>query len=87
MIGDDVTSTPDASMAIQFVALPTHCRRLSADLPAETWWFLLDRLHAIASEAVTQRIDIASPPRDVLRNQLLAGELPLASVPVPRIAR
>jgi hypothetical protein len=78
VIGDEVTSTPDVCMAIQFVALAYALPKLSAELPAETWWFLLDRLHAIASEAVAQRIDTASPPRDVLCNQLLAGELPLA---------
>src|SRR6202000_961334 len=52
--------------------------KLAIDLPSDTWWFLADRLRNIAADAFTQRISTASDPVEILRSQLLSGELPLA---------
>ena len=62
-----------------------HCLHLAYLLPnlvarldGETWWRLLERLHEIAVEAHQPRVDWQAEPSDVLQQQLLAGELPLA---------
>jgi hypothetical protein len=78
VIGDDVTAAPDLPMALQMVALAYSLPKLALDLPAETWWFLTERLRTIATEAIAQRIGPASDPGEIVRNQLLSGELPLA---------
>ena len=78
VIGDDLTATPDLAMSLQMVALAYALPELAPELPAETWWFLVERLHTIATQAAAQRIDWQSNPDDVVRNQLLAGELPFA---------
>lgn len=78
VIGEDATSAPDLPLSLQLVALACALPKLAAELPAETWWFLVDRLHATASQAMVERIELTDDPRNILRNQLLAGELPLA---------
>jgi hypothetical protein len=78
MIGDDSTAAPDLPLSLQIVALSYAMPQLARELPAETWWQLIERLHAIAVEAQTPRINWPAEPHDVLRQQLLAGELPLA---------
>src|SRR5204863_329894 len=77
-IGDDATSAPDLPSSLQLVALAYSLPRLADELPAETWWFLLERLHTIAKQARDERLDWSAAPQDVLRNQLLAGELSLS---------
>jgi hypothetical protein len=52
--------------------------RLSRELSADRWWQLLERLYDLASEAQLSRVDWPADPYDVLRQQLLAGELPFA---------
>jgi hypothetical protein len=42
------------------------------------WWQLLDRLREVAAQAQAVRVDWPGDPEVVLRQQLLAGELPLA---------
>ncbi len=78
VIGDDVAAAPDLSMSLQIVALAYSLPLLADELPAETWWFLLERLHTTALDAVVQRVDSTTHADNVLRNQLLAGELSLA---------
>lgn len=78
VIGDDGISTPDLPLALQIVALAHALPKLAFDLPADTWWFLAERLRAIAADALTQRIGTQSEPSEIIRNQLLSGELPLA---------
>jgi hypothetical protein len=78
VIGEDATATPDLAMLLQLVALAYALPKLAKDLPAETWWFLVERLHAMATQANLQRVDQSAEPQDVVRNQLIAGELPLA---------
>lgn len=78
VIGEDATSAPDLPLSLQLVALAYALPKLAAELPAETWWFLVERLHATATQAMVERIELTDDPRNILRNQLLAGELPLA---------
>jgi len=77
-IGEDANSPPDLPLALQLVALAYAMPRLARELPAETWWFLVERLHTTATQAGSQRVDWETNPRDAVRSQLLAGELPLA---------
>ncbi len=69
---------PDLPRALQLVALAYALPPLAAELAAETWWRLAEELHDVAVDSQQLRIDIAAEPRDVVRQQLLAGELPLA---------
>lgn len=77
-VGDEAASAPDLPSALQAVALAYALPKLAHDLPAETWWFLVERLHAAATHAHTERVDWMTGPEVVIRNQLIAGELPLA---------
>ena len=76
LIGNDSTDEPDLPLALQIVALAYAMPDLSRELPAEAWWPLLERLQEVATQAQTKRVDWPANPRDVLRHQLLAGELP-----------
>ncbi|HEX3601932.1 MAG TPA: hypothetical protein VHU84_17395 [Lacipirellulaceae bacterium] len=78
VIGDDVSSAPGLPMSLEMVALAYALPKLAAELPCETWWFLLERLYSIATAATTQRVDSTTNPLEIVRHQLLAGELPLA---------
>src|SRR2546429_449734 len=51
---------------------------LSRELPAETWWLVLERLHELVLQMNAGGLDWPADPRHVLQHQLLAGELPLA---------
>src|SRR4051794_4390193 len=75
VIGDD-GSRPDLPLALQNVALAYTLPALIDELPAEIWWRLLDRLIGTATQAQAARLDWPCEPRDVVRQQLLAGELP-----------
>src|SRR4051794_6677390 len=77
VIGDDPTSA-DLPLALQSVALAYALPKLVDELPAEIWWQLLDRLQGMATQAQAARIDWPGDPREIVRQQLLAGELPLA---------
>jgi hypothetical protein len=52
--------------------------KLADELCAESWWQATERLHRLAVEAQQQHVDWRNNPHDVLQQQLLAGELPLA---------
>jgi hypothetical protein len=77
-IGDDAASLPDLPFSLQLVALAYALPQLAAELPAETWWYVAEKLHAVATQAHTPRVDWRTNSPDLIRNQLLAGELPLA---------
>lgn len=55
-------------------ALPQLAQRLSA----ESWWDMVAQLHDVAQRAEHLRVDLQSEPDELVRHQLLAGELPLA---------
>src|SRR4051794_1169839 len=78
VIGDDATVSPDLSLALQTVALAYAMPKLSRELPAEAWWQLLERLREVATHAQSNNVDWPGDPHAVLRQQLIAGELPLA---------
>ncbi|HEX4413996.1 MAG TPA: hypothetical protein VH107_10245 [Lacipirellulaceae bacterium] len=78
VIGDDGASAPDLPLSLQMIALAHSLPKLAFDLPADTWWFLAERLRTIATDALAQRIGAQSDPAEIVRNQLLGGELPLA---------
>src|SRR3954471_10278780 len=71
-------SRPELPVALQCVALAYTLPALVDELPAEIWWQLLDRLIGTATQAQTARLDWPGEPRNIVRQQLLAGELPLA---------
>lgn len=78
VIGEDPAAAPDLPGSLQILALAYALPGLAAELPAETWWQLLERLHELASQVKLERVNWPAEPHDVLRQQLLAGELPLA---------
>jgi hypothetical protein len=77
-LGDVHAEQPDLSNALKLLTLAYSLPAISEKIPAESWWSLAKRLHDLASEAQLHRVDWPADPKDVLRQQLLAGELPLA---------
>jgi len=75
---DDAARGTDLSVALQVIALAYSLPELAADVTAETWWRIVDRLHDFAVDAQQHRVDWPADPHDVVRQQLLAGELALA---------
>lgn len=71
-------SGPDLSLALQMVALAYALPQLAGELPAEAWWQCVEQLNDVTNEAQQHRVDWPADPSDVVRQQLLAGELPLA---------
>jgi hypothetical protein len=78
VIGEDPATAPDLPGSLEILALAYALPELARELPAETWWQLLERLHELATQAKLERVNLPTEPHDVLRQQLLAGELPLA---------
>ena len=76
--GDLFAQQSNPANALKLLALAYSLPGLAEKIPAEAWWQLATRLHDLASEAQLHRIDWPADPQDVLRQQLLAGELPLA---------
>ncbi len=76
-MGDDPSQLPDLLLALQFVALAYALPQLANELPAETWWSLVEHLHQMATQAAAVHVDWETDPKIVVRAQLLAGELPL----------
>jgi hypothetical protein len=78
VVGTQTGCALDLPQSLQTVSLAYVLPRLARDLPSETWWMLVERLHETAAQAQALRVDWPADPRDVVRQQLLAGELPLA---------
>jgi hypothetical protein len=68
----------DLSQALETVAAAYALPDLAKELSAGAWWSLAEALHRLAGEAQHLRVDAAHDPENILRQQLLAGELPLA---------
>ncbi len=64
--------------ALETVAAAYALPDLAKELPAGTWWSLAETLHRLAGEAQHLRVDAAHDPENIVRQQLFAGELPLA---------
>jgi hypothetical protein len=62
---------------LKFLALAYALPDLVVKMPGESWWKLAMGLHDLADEAQQHRVDWPADAQDVLRQQLLAGELPL----------
>ncbi|MCI0332009.1 MAG: hypothetical protein L0228_02135 [Planctomycetes bacterium] len=75
---DDVAAAPDLPTSLQIVALAYALPDISATASAEIWWRLVERILDLASDGQQHRVDWPADPRDVVRQQLVAGELPLA---------
>jgi hypothetical protein len=71
-------NAPDLPRTLQFLALAYSLPELSGRLSAEAWWPLIEQLHEFTEDAETFRVDWPADPHDVLRHQLIAGELSLA---------
>ncbi len=78
LLMDDFAAAPDLPTALQILALAYALPDLSATANAEIWWRLVERMHDLVSDAQQHRVDWPADPRDVVRQQLVAGELPLA---------
>jgi hypothetical protein len=68
----------DLPQALQAVATAYALPQLAADLPGDAWWRLAEALYGLVQEAQQHSVDFRTNPSDVVRQQLLAGELPLA---------
>jgi hypothetical protein len=72
------TTHVDLPQAIQTVAAAYALPELANELSAGAWWSLAETLHRLATDAEHLRVDARHDPESILRQQLLAGELPLA---------
>ncbi|MEX2092491.1 MAG: hypothetical protein WD971_07425, partial [Pirellulales bacterium] len=68
----------DLPQAIEAVAAAYALADLAKEMSAGAWWSLAESLHRLAGDAQQLRVDAAHDPENILRQQLLAGELPLA---------
>lgn len=68
----------DLPTALRAVALAYALPGLAAGLSSESWWNLAESLRGLALQAQELRVDWPGDAHEVLRQQLLAGELPLA---------
>jgi hypothetical protein len=71
-------SQVDLPQTIQTVAAAYALPELAKELSAGGWWSLVETLHRLAVDVQHLRVDTTQAPENVLRQQLLAGELPLA---------
>lgn len=67
----------DLPQAIQIVAAAYALPTMTKDLSAGAWWSLVETLHRLAVDVQQLRVAATTAPEEVLRQQLLAGELPL----------
>lgn len=67
----------DLPQVIQIVAAAYALPAMTKELSAGAWWSLVETLHRLAVDVQQLRVELAGPPEHVLRQQLLAGELPL----------
>src|SRR5262245_62072687 len=66
------------SEALKTMELAYKLPDLVSELPAESWWQLVEQLHGTAVAALAMRVEWPGDSRDVLQSQLLGGELPFA---------
>jgi hypothetical protein len=75
---DGLPGNSDLPQALQLLTVAYLLPKLSGWLPADSWWQLIEQLHDLSVDAEQFRVGWPADPDDVLRQQLLAGELPLA---------
>jgi hypothetical protein len=71
------SSHVDLPQALEIVAAAYALPDLAKELPAGAWWNLAETLHRLAGEAQQLGVDITQDAESIVRQQLLAGELPL----------
>ncbi|HJQ81455.1 MAG TPA: hypothetical protein VJ828_15950 [Lacipirellulaceae bacterium] len=75
---EQLPERPELPQVLQLLALTYSLPRMSEWQPADVWWRLIERLQELTAETESYQVDWHTRPNDVLRHQLLAGELPLA---------
>jgi hypothetical protein len=70
-------TTIDLPQALEVVAAAYALPDLARQLTASAWWSLAETLHALATDAQQIRVDALNDADSIVRQQLLAGELPL----------
>jgi hypothetical protein len=77
-LSGDCVRGDELPQAIQALAIAYGLPGLAAKLSAGAWWTLAQSLRDLASDAQQIRADVNGDVHEVLRQQLLAAELPLA---------
>ncbi len=76
-----------AASSASFIELPQALEVVSAayalpdladELSAGPWWSLAESLHRLACDAQQLRVEATDDPENIVRQQMLSGELPLA---------
>jgi hypothetical protein len=67
----------DLSQALEVVAAAYSLPDLARNLSAGAWWGLAETLHSLATDAQQIRVEAMHDADGIVRQQLLAGELPL----------
>jgi hypothetical protein len=75
---DGHTAIPRLPRTLEPLAAAYALPVLARQTTAETWWRLVARLRNLAIEAQQQTVGWPADPSDVVQQQLLAAELPLA---------
>jgi hypothetical protein len=76
-LGDDCVRGDELPQAIQALAIAYSLPRLASKLSAGAWWALAQSLRELASDAQQLRADVSGDVHELLRQQLMAAELPL----------
>jgi hypothetical protein len=66
------------SHTLQTLALAYALPTLASQMSADCWWKLADTLHAVAVDAQSLQVDWEGDAHEIVQQQLLAAELPLA---------
>ena len=77
-LGGDCVRGDELPQAIQALAIAYSLPRLARKLSAGSWWALAQSLRELAIDAQQLRADVNGDVHELLRQQLLAAELPLA---------
>jgi hypothetical protein len=65
-------------LALEVVAAAYALPGMTKELSAGAWWGHAEALYRLANDAQQLRVDATHDPENIVRQQLLAGELPLA---------
>jgi hypothetical protein len=77
LTGDSVRGD-ELPQAIQALAIAYALPKLASKLSAEAWWRLAESMRELARDAQHLRSNLGGDVEEIIRHQLLAGELPLA---------
>jgi hypothetical protein len=77
-LSGDAVRGDESPQAVQALAIAYALPRLASELSPDVWWSLTEALCDLARDAQQLRADPNGDVHEALRQQLLAGELPLA---------